>query len=464
MCIRDRGEIESREKQLRLLNQQLEQQEQVIGKMQLRESANTNKIQCQRDEIQSNGVRLQQNERQLQGKIESQQRHLQQLKQQLKEQEQVTAEIQQTNHSLQRQVEQLQQQLSQQTQQNTKPSQPPTPVPLQAQDRGRQLQQDHSMELKQLQPSLQQVHLQKPHPPTGQAILGEWRDEERAPIAMKRGGAVVDGNVAYFMGHLGETCSYNSTTKEWNMLPKCPCEHSSLAVIRGILTAIGGSKEAYVNPENKLLSIAMVNNKDKKWVEHFPPMPTKRSRTTAVTTSQHLIVAGGDSGLSNDLNTVEVMDIQTRVWSTAASLPHPYSSASLTISGDHLYMLGGWDKGNETKSVLTCSLTKLLQSCTETLSQDPVWCRITDVPVYHSTCAVVNGELVAVGGVDEGYYKSTAAVHMYNPTTNSWDLISNMPTARRDCLVAVLPTNEIMVVGGSPPTLGTNKVEIAIIY
>ena len=155
------------------------------------------------------------------------------MNQQLKEQKQVTAEIQQTNHSLQRQVEQLQQQLSKQTQQNTKLSQPP-PVPLQVQVRGRQLQQDHSMKLKQSQPSLQQVHLQKPHPPTGQMILGEWRDGERAPFAMTKEGAVMDGNVAYLMEYNGETCSYNSTVKRWSMLPKCPCAHSSLAIIRGI--------------------------------------------------------------------------------------------------------------------------------------------------------------------------------------------------------------------------------------
>ena len=74
-------------------------------------------------------------------------------------------------------------------------------------------------------------------------------------------------------------------------------------------------------------------------------MPTKRYTTAAITTKHHLIVAGGKSGRSNYLNTctVEVMDIQTLVWSTAASLPHPYSRLSAAICGDHLYMLGGWD-------------------------------------------------------------------------------------------------------------------------
>ena len=272
-------------------------------------------------------------------------------------------------------------------------------------------------------------------------VLGEWRDGEKAPIWIQHGPTVVDGNVAYFMTWSGQICSYN---KRWSKLPECPCWNSSLAVIRGLLTAIGGYGFKDGGPHNALLSIV-----DEKWVEHFPPMPTKRYHTAAVTTQHHLIVAGG-TGEQNHLNTVEVMDIETLVWSTAASLPHPYTSASAAICGGHLYMLGGVDKDGRTKSVLTCSLTNLLQSSSQTSSHS-VWNSVSDVPVYQSTCVAVNRELLAVGGWDRNPYPmDTSAVYMYNPTTDSWDIISNMPSgsARHDCLVAVLPTNEMMVVGG----------------
>ena len=119
-------------------------------------------------------------------------------------------------------------------------------------------------------------------------------------------------------------------------------------------------------------------------------------------------------------------------------------------------MLGGWDDEGKTKSVLTCSLTELLQSS----SSSSIWHRIADAPVYLSTCAAVNGKLLAVGGCDKGE-KPTSAIHQYNPTINSWNLISNMPTARCHCLVAVLPNNELMVVGGNHGNEELNKVEIA---
>ena len=171
-------------------------------------------------------------------------------------------------------------------------------------------------------------------------------------------------------------------------------------------------------------------------------------------------MAGGATGqnYADNVNTVEVMDTKTLVWSTVASLPHPYHFASSTIFGDHLYMLGGHDDKDMTKSVLTCSLTELLQSSS---SSSSVWHRVADAPAYISTCAAVNGQLLAVGGRGEGR-KATAAIHKYNQRTNTWEHISDMPTARYRCLVAVFPTNEMMAVGGwvSPGSI-TNNVEIA---
>ena len=407
-----------------------------IGEMQVREAATVQQL---HDELRKKDVTIRSKDDQL----ERCQQQESELRSQLEVQEQVTAEIQ---YSLQRHVEQIQQ-LSQQLLTTTKSTQPPQPVALEAQVRGRQLQQN---QVKQSQP----LPVQKSHTSTKKLMITEWKDGGKTPNGMERGACVVDGDVAYFMNRLqGQTCSFNSSTRRWSQLPKCPYWYSSLAVIKGLLTAIGG--KSHGGDENKLLSI--VDDRNKKWVEHFPPMPTKRLYTAAVTTRQHLIISGGKRGLSY-LNTVEVLDIDTLVWSTAASLPHTYSKASATICGDHLYMLGSVEGSGATKSVLTCSLTELQRSCGET-SSDSVWSRIADAPVVYSTCAAVGGELVAVGGRDVAERKDTSAVYKYNMISEFWNVITNMPTARCVCLVAVLPTNEMIVVGGY--RLGQNIVEIA---
>ena len=419
-------EIQAKDIQIMSQNQQLLEKDRVIQEViqdkervvQEKERELQNKDRVIQDKERESERALQDQERTLREEIASRERQLRQLNKQLEEQEQVTAEIQ---HSLQRRVEQLQQQLSQQN-------------------------LDH-----------------KPHPPKEQKVTLNWRDGGKAPFRMRRGAAVVDGGVAYFMHCDGQTCSYNPTNKKWSELPKYPYQNGSLAVINGQLTAIGGC-DVTLTYTNKLLTLREGWLR-RRWSDVFPPMPTKRCDTTAVTSKEHLIVAGGETGPGYAINTVEVMDTKTLVWSTVASLAHPYNWVSATICGDHLYMLGGVDdkyqtnddKG-KTKSVLTCSLTELLQSS----SSSSVWHRVADVPAYFSTSAAVNGQLLAVGGCDEDL-KATAAIHKYNPTTNSWDHISDMPTARYDGLVAVLPTNEMMAVSGVDFRRSTDKVDIASI-
>jgi hypothetical protein len=54
---------------------------------------------------------------------------------------------------------------------------------------------------------------------------------------------------------------------------------------------------------------------------------------------------------------------------------------------------------------------------------------------------------------------------MYNPTTDSWEVISHMGTPRHDCIAAVLPNNQLMVVGGYNISvyLANDSVEFATV-
>ena len=77
-----------------------------------------------------------------------------------------------------------------------------------------------------------------------------------------------------------------------------------------------------------------------------------------------------------------------------------------------------------------------------------VWKKVAAPPVKHTAFVSVRGlRLLAIGGEDTNE-EPTTAVHMYNPTTDSWEVISHMGTRRRQCVAAVLPNNQLMVVGG----------------
>ena len=295
-----------------------------------------------------------------------------------------------------------------------------------------------------------------------------WRKCGRAPCTLLRPSCVVDGNMAYFNTYDSDIVySYDSEKQMWSSLPHSPHSYCSLSVVSGLLTAIGGGLGR--NITNQLLSLTG----EGKWVEHFPPMPTKRYGTAAVCSGKSLVVAGGSGGDHNALHIVEVIDTETLQWSTASSLPFAFRYALTTICEDRIYLLG-YDMCTQPRSVLACSMADLLQSCRpqslgarlETLTLQEVWHQVTNLPVRASSCATLCGQLLAVGGCDDSFENRTTAIRQYDPETNSWEVISHMPTGRSSTLVAVLPGNKLMVVGGCTCKSGgrmerTDIVEIA---
>ena len=326
-----------------------------------------------------------------------------------------------------------------------------------------------------LQRQLQHLRVEQPQAKVGskmaekRSIKLRWRDGGRAPEKMYFGSCTADGDMTYFRTYYTDNVhAHNAATGKWNKLPKCPHKDCALVVVNGVLTAVGGLDSSF-NDTNKLLSLVG----EGKWVEQLPCMPTKRYITAALCSGKTLVVIGGRSGVM--LKTVELLDIDSLQWYFASELPHPLSQASATVCGDNLYLVGGFDKsGNPTRSVLTCSLSALVQSAKpatlggrseKAFSQtEQVWREVASLPVVSSTCASLNGQLIAVGGWDSHNNKTTNSVYAYDPTTDRWDVISTMPTARRHCLVAVLPSNQLMVVGGCTGSYAysmTDKVEVA---
>ena len=270
-----------------------------------------------------------------------------------------------------------------------------------------------------------------------------WETRREAPREMTRGAAVAHGSLAYFIADGShEVFAYNSESNGWNELPECPQSDFGLAVVNNLITAVGG-----VLYTNRLSSFS-----GGEWVTVFPAMPTKRYFTAIISAQNYLIAAGGQ-GVGGVLSTVEVMDMNTLEWYTAASLPEPVYHMSATVCGGRLYLLGGSNKNfSSTHAVFTCTLDSLIRSCHPPSQTPPhtseasVWQRVADVPVMGSTCTTLNGRVLAVGGWDS-HGNRTAAVHMYNPDSDSWLVLGNMPTARCWCLVVGL-RDCIMAVGG----------------
>ena len=154
------------------------------------------------------------------------------------------------------------------------------------------------------------------------------------------------------------------------------------------------------------------------------------------------------------LKTVEVLNTETLQWSTAADLPQPLLEPPAAVCGDQIYILG--------RAMYTCSVQQILASVGNRDAR--VWKEVAAPPVTLTTCVSVHGRLLVIGGLGSDG-KPTSAIHMYDPTTDSWDVISHMGTPRRDCIAAVFPNNQLMVVGGYISVCGsaTDSVEFASI-
>ena len=322
---------------------------------------------------------------------------------------------------------------------------------------------------RQLQQS-QRVGGGKPRGPAPEPVKLRWENRPKAPLKIHGETVAVLGSVTYFYSwDRNKIMMYDSETGKWAILSECPKAAFTIAVVNGLLTAIGGKQSE--DATKSLLSLTH----QQKWTEQFPPMTYYHNVPAVACTSTSLIVAGG-SGPDKERAPVEVMDTETLRWSTAASLPSPWIHATATICGDRLYIAGGFVKGGtKTKSVLTCVVSELLQS---TATQHPsseatptasglqpstdgqrVWQELAELPVYHSALVTLQGRLLAVGGCDSDK-NSTSAVHQYNCATNSWNVVSRMNNERYRCFAAVLPDNTLVVAGdGEYPY--TDSVEIA---
>ena len=463
-------DLQQRDQEQRQAMQQQQQEIEHLGQEKQEQQREIEQLHLQQ---QQSMAQVQQLEQQLQGQrvlTTAREREIQQLRSTVEEKERGVQtkerELQQKNHTIQTRERELQasEQLVAQFQES-----------MEQKDRTiRDLQQTISAHERNIQQLEQQVRTSSGQPQQlpVTAVIAQatatraekditklrWKEGKRTPEAMIRGAAVVHGNTVYINSggsHKVYSCQMTSEGLLWSTLPDSRCEFFSLAVIAGLLTCVGGWGGEHSGGSRTNTLQSLTGGCKRQWSEVFPPMPTARSDTASVTTEQALVVAGGYDG-RKVLDTVEVMNIATKQWTTAQHLPHPFGLISETICGDQLYLGGTYiGVGESSKSVLTCSLTDLLQPKslgvrlrTLSLATKPgVWREIKNLPVTQSTLTTLGGHLLAIGGWSDSH-SPTADVHRYDNQTDSWHVVSKMKNKRSRPLSAVLPEDQLLVVGG----------------
>ncbi len=265
-------------------------------------------------------------------------------------------------------------------------------------------------------------------PSTRPITVGRWQSLPDIPVDMYNGSSAVIGDKTYFKPRNSNTV-YEFSNNQWNKLPSCPNKFCTIVSVDDMLTTVGG-RSLYTS--NKLY--IFINN---QWVEHFPPMPIKRTNPAAMYTNNTLVVAGGFN--DRHLPTVEILNTANRQWSSVSSLPLGMYHPSATICGDYVY-IHSRTNDQEKNSVYKCSLEQLVQS----KPSSTIWEKITSLPVSYSSLFTSNDHLLALGGHEANGY--TKNIYQYINTT--WTVAGHMMSPRSAPTTAVLPGNKLMVVGG----------------
>ncbi len=199
------------------------------------------------------------------------------------------------------------------------------------------------------------------------------------------GGAIADGRLYLYGGHIGEAHSYSTA------------EQSDV-----------------------LYSLDLKNAKHWEKLASGP-----RLQGLALVSHNHSVVRlGGFTAMNaedeeHDLHSqssVARYDRDTQAWQELTPLPEPRSSHAATVFGDDVYVIGGWAMAgdDETKWHAT--------AWTADLSQEPlVWKELAAPPFARRALAVAayHGKIFAIGGMgQEG--SPTTRVDVYDSKRNQW--------------------------------------------
>ncbi len=260
--------------------------------------------------------------------------------------------------------------------------------------------------------------------------------------------SVVIGDTVYVGGGLAgnhrDSCTVMKLEQDqWTKLPEYTAKYFAMTSLANRLVLVGGR-----DPRNNERTNQLAVFESGEWTHPYPPMNIARSSSTAVSFNNHIIVAGGSDDKGHAVSSVEVLDVASRRWYIAQSLPNPRPGLKSTLIGNTLYLMGGFDHTRgATKTVHHVDLSELIAKALSNLDTPTLWQTLQEVPLVWSAPLSIGRSLLAVGGRDDRANPSLS-IHLYQPDTRRWVKVGDLPTARDNCTCSVLPSGEVIVAGG----------------
>ncbi|GLG93332.1 Kelch-like protein diablo [Gryllus bimaculatus] len=260
---------------------------------------------------------------------------------------------------------------------------------------------------------------------------GRWRHLTTIPhVEQCNFGTATLGNELYVVGgcfnqSLQENIHpfgfrYSPRANKWSTMAPMQRERCrfSLNVLRGYLYAVGGASETELDSpdETDVSACERYDPATDSW-ECIRSLPGLRSQHAGASQGGKLVVSGGlDRGLV--LSSVLAYNPDSDTWTPQASMLTPRADHALLALGNKLYACGGWYETGETGNRILADTIDAYDPATDS------WEVITHVPTprYHAGIVGVGSCIYFIGGFhsDAMFDRATAVIEYYDLDTGQW--------------------------------------------
>jgi N-acetylneuraminic acid mutarotase len=282
---------------------------------------------------------------------------------------------------------------------------------------------------------------------TPEPIAG-WTEKSSMPTARLGAGACTLGDKIFvFCGTDGETVlfsveEYDLNTDSWTVKSQIPTGRVFPAVggVDNKVYVIGGTQGMFF--DSILSTVEEYNTATDSWTTKTQ-MPTPRATAVSAVINGKIYVITGRNGFKVDTyfypktNAVEMYDTGTNIWTAKAPIPTPRVHVSGAEVNGKIYVIGGESSAKQ-------EIVEAYDPVTDSWSQKA---NVPDGGRFGAAATVLNGKIYVIGGSIGSANVGTSSVFEYNPTSDVWKQLADIPIAVTE-LIAITLNDKIYIIGG----------------